>query len=194
MSDTQGQEGVAQGGWLAGADDESYLREADSECDEELDKLSVVEKELGVRLILVVSSVGTHPGEGDVERGFPAMFVKILEVGCQGESFSFPVGQAKEGTDADSAESSRVGAFRAFESPVEVFLRSCGVELGVGFAVIRFLIDDESFGAVVDEFSVLIVFQWAYLDGDGGDEGFNGIDTGLEVAFGDELRVFSGDE
>ena len=183
MGDTKGKEGVAQGGRFAGADNEPYLREAESECDEELDKLSVVEKELGVRLILVVSSVGTHPGEGDVKRGFPAMFVKVFEVGCQGESFRFPVGQAKEGADADSAESTRVGAFRALESPIEIFLWPCGVELGVGVAVVSFLIDDESFGTVVDEFSVLIVFQWAYLDGDGGDEGFNGVDTGLEVAF-----------
>jgi hypothetical protein len=36
------------------------MREAAAECADELDKVAVVEKELGVRLILVVASVGSH--------------------------------------------------------------------------------------------------------------------------------------
>lgn len=122
------------------------------------------------------------------------MFVEVFQMGCQGEGFVLPVGEAKEGADADSAEASGVGAFGAFKPPVEIFLRSGGMEGGVGFTVVSFLVDDQPLGSVGDELSVLMVFHGPDFDGDGRDERLDRIDAGLEVAFGDKFRVFSGDQ
>ncbi len=44
------------------------------------------------------------------------------------------------------------------------------MEFCVGIADVCFLVDDESFCSVVDEFTVLVVFHGADFDGDGGDE------------------------
>ena len=122
------------------------------------------------------------------------MFVKIFEVGGESESFGFPVGEPEESTDTDAAESTRVGTLGALEAPVEIFLGAGGVKLAVGFAVVGFLVNNEPLGTMIDEFAVLIIFHRAYFDRYRGDEGFDGIDTRLEISFGDKFGMFSCDQ
>ncbi len=103
-------------------------------------------------------------------------------MGCQCQSFGFPISETKQGTNANPAKTSRVSAFGALKPPVEIFLRAGGVELAVSFPVVGFLINDEALGAMIDQFSILIVLHRAYFDRYGRDEGFDGINTGLEIA------------
>lgn len=56
------------------------------------------------------------------------------------------------------------------------------------------MVDDEAFGACLDEFAVLVVFHGADFESDGGEERGEVADDLLEVAFGDEFGVFAGDE
>lgn len=142
----------------------------------------------------VVAGVGAEAREGDGELGLPTAAGEVFEVSGEGAGFGAPVGEAEEGADPDAPEAAGVGALGAVEAPSEVFLGSGGVELGVGFAVVGFLIDDEAFRAAGDEFGVLVVLHRAHLDGEGGDEGGEAAQAFLEVSVGDELRVLAGDE
>lgn len=143
---------------------------------------------------MIVSSVGSHAWECDGELGFPTVAVEVFEVCAEGEGFEFPIGESEECSDADAAEATGVGAFGAVEPPVEILFGSGGVECLIDAAVVGFLIDDETFGAVADDFGVLVVLHGADFDAEGGDEGFEGVEAVLEVAIGDELGVFAGDE
>lgn len=194
VGDAEGEEGVTEGGGFAGGDDDADLREGYPEGAEELDHLAVGEGQLRVGLVEVVAGVGAHAGEGDRELGFPAGFEEELQVGGEGESFPAPVGEAEEGADTDAAESAGIGAFGAFEAPFKVLLGAGGVEFAVGFLVIALLVDDEAFRAGLDELGVLVVLHRSDLDAEGGNERFEGIDAFLEIAVGDEFRVFSGHE
>lgn len=196
MGGAEGEEGVAEVGGFAGGDDDADVGEGDAEGAEELDHLAVGERVGGVGLMEVVLGVGVgaHAGEGDGELCFPAGLEEVFEVCGEGECFPTPVGESEEGADADATEAAGVSAFGAFESPFELLLGSGGVEFAVGFLVVGFLVDDESFGSGLNEFGVLVVLHGADFDADGGDEGLDGGDAFLQVAFGDELGVFTGDE
>ena len=61
-------------------------------------------------------------------------------------------------------------------------------------AVVSFLIDDEPFRAVGDDFGVLFVLHRPDLDGERGDERFERIEAVLEVAIRYEFRVLASDE
>ena len=194
VGNAEGEEGFAEGGGFAGGEDDADGGEAVSEGGDELDEGAVGEGEGFVRSVLVVSGVGFHAGEGDGEGGFPAVFVEVFEVGGKGEGLMAPVGEAEEGSDADAAEPTGVGAFGAVEPPMEFSFRAGGMEALVSFLVVGFLVNDEAFGAVVDEVLVLVVFHGADFDAEGGDEGGESVEAFLEVAFGDEFGVFAGDE
>ena len=111
---------VTEFGGLAGGNHNAGGGEAKSGRRDQLHELTVAEVAIGVGSVLVVAGVGSHAGEGDRELGFPAMLVQVFEVGREGEGFGAPVGKAKEGADTDTAEASAVGAFRAFQAPVEI--------------------------------------------------------------------------
>lgn len=190
----EGHEVVAEGGRLASGDDDAGAGEAEAGGGDDLHELTVGEVAIGVGGVLVVACVGAHAGEGDGELGLPAMLVEVFEVGGEGEGLGAPVGEAKEGADADAAEASAIGALGALEPPVEVLLGAGGVKGLVGVAVVGLLVDDEAFGSGFDELGVLMVFHGADFDADGGEEGGELANDVLEVAVGDELGVFAGDE
>lgn len=188
------EKGVTQRGWLAGRKNDANLGEADAEGGEELHQAPVVEREAGVRGVLVIAGMRPHAGEGDGEAGFPAVTEEVIEVGGEGDRFVSPVGEAEEGPDSDATETAGVGPLRTIEPPVEVLLGTCGVELTVSLEVIGFLVNDEALGTVIDQLAVLVVFHRADLDTDGRDQGLQGIDAFLQVAVRDEFRVLAGDE
>lgn len=194
VGDAERREGIAQRTGFAGREDDADLWKTAAEGAGELDECAIGEEEIRIGLVLIVSGVGSHPWECDGELGFPAVFVEMFEVGGEGEGFVSPVGEAEEGTDADPTESSGIGPFGAVEAPIEVFLRAGGVEALVGFPVVGFLVNDQSFGAVADDLGILVVFHRADLDGEGGDEAFQGVEAVLEIAIGNEFRVFASDE
>ncbi len=45
-------------------------------------------------------------------------------MGGEGEGFEFPIGEAEQRADADTAEARLVAALGAIEPPVEIFFRS----------------------------------------------------------------------
>ena len=190
----EGHHVVAEGGGLAGGNHDAGGGEAESGRGDELHQLPVAEVTVGVGSVLVVSGVGAHAGKGDRELGFPAMLVKIFQVGGKRESLGAPVGEAKEGTDADAAKASAVSALGTFEAPVEILFGSSGVQGFVSVAVVGLLVDDEALGAGFDEFGVLVVFHRADFDADGGEEGGQFANNVLEVTIGNELGMFAGHE
>lgn len=193
MGDAERCHGIAEWSGLTGGEDDADLWEGKAEGADEAKEGGVREVAIWIGLVLVVSGVGPHAGKCDGELGFPAVLVEILQVSGEGESFVFPVGKTEEGADTYAAEASCVGALWATEAPVEFLFWSCGVEGFVGFAVIGFLVDDEAFGSVVYDVRVLVVFHGADFQCKGGEEGDEGVEAVLKVAFGDELRVLSGD-
>ena len=96
------------------------------------------------------------------------MPVKIFQVRGERQRLVFPICQAEQRANPDAPESARVGALRAIQPPVEILLRPRGVERLISFAVVGFLIHDQPFCAVVDEFRVLIVLHRANLKRQGG--------------------------
>ncbi len=136
----------------------------------------------------------SHAREGDGKGGLPAFAHEVVEVGGECDGFVSPVGKTEEGSDADSSKASCVGSFRAVEAPEKVLFGSCGVEGFVGWAVVSFLVDDESFGAVGDEFGVLVVFHGADFNSDGREEESESVDALLEVSIGNKLGVFACNE
>ena len=188
--DTEGSNGVAEGGGFAGAHDDANFGEGEAEGSEGLDE-SVV-REIGERM--EAAGGGSESGEGDGEGGLPAVFVEVLEVGGEAEGFEAPVAETEEGADADAAEAAEVAAFGTGEAPVEVFFGAGGVHDGVDVAVIGFLIDNEAFGAGFDHALVFGGFHGADFDADGGDEGADGADAGFEVAIAHEAGVFASDK
>ena len=89
-------------------------------------------------------------------------------MGREGDGFFFPIGETEEGTNSDAAEAPEIGAFWAVEAPVVIFLWSSGVELLLFFELVGFLVNDQSFRAVIDEVAVLVVFHRADLNADRG--------------------------
>lgn len=194
VGDAELDERISQLGWFAGAENDAYLWEADAEGGDELYEGAVIEEQIWIRRVLVVACIGAHAWEGDRERCLPAMLVKVLKVRGESHGFFFPWSETKEGSDAYAAEATRVGALRAGHAPFEFFLRAGSVKLGVDVLHIGLLVHDETFAAVVYDFLVLVVFHRADLDGDGGDERFDGVDTFLQVAIGYKFRVLARDE
>lgn len=194
VGDAERGEQVAQRRWFAGREHDAGLGEAGAEGADQLDQGAVGQVQRGIGMVLVISGMRAHPGEGDGELGLPGVFEEVFEVCGEGEGLASPGGEAEQGADADPPEAACIGAFRAIESPLAILFGTGGVEGGVGFGVVGFLIDDEALGAVADHFRVLVVFHRPDLDGEGGDEGLEGGEAMLEVAVGDELRVFAGDE
>lgn len=190
----EGGEAVAEVCGFAGGEDDADVGEGEAEGGDELEEGAVLEEEIVGGLVLVISRVGSHAREGDGVLRFPAVLGEIFEVGGEGEGFLLPRGEAEEGTDADATEAAVVGAFGAVEAPEEVFLGASGVEFLINFGDVGFLVHDDAFGAVLDDFAVLVVFHRSDFDGEGGNERFEGVDAGLEVAVGDEFRVLAGDE
>lgn len=163
--------GVAERSGFAGGEDDADLGKGDAEGGDEAEEVGIWEVASGIWLVLVVSGVGSHAREGDGELCFPAVFVEVFEVGAEGEGLVVPVGEAEECADADAPEAAGVGALGAIEAPVKVFFGAGGVEGLVGFAVVGFLIDDEAFGSVLDEFGVLVVFHGSDFEGECGEDG-----------------------
>lgn len=188
--DAEREEGVAEGGWFAGTEDDAGVWEADAEGADELDEGTVVEPVLGFE----VAGGRAEAREGDRAGGFPALGFEVFEVSAEAEGFVLPVGEAEEGTETETAETACVAAFRAIETPVEVFFGAGGVVGSVGGAAVGFLVDDEPFCAGVDHAGVFRGFHWADLDGERGDFFAEGGEAGFEVAVADEFGVFAGDE
>ena len=114
-------------------------------------------------------------------------------MGAERERLVFPISQTEQCSDADAAEAARVGALRAVEPPVEILFRAGGVQSLIDRAIVGSLIDDEPLRAVRDDLGVWLVLHRADLDGQRGNERLERIETVLEITFGNELRMLSGD-
>ena len=189
-SDAERGNGVAEVGGFAGAEDDADAWKVQAEGAEELDKIAVVER-VGR---FESAGGGAQSGEADGEVGFPAGAQEVVEVGGEGDGFFAPIPQAEEDADAETAEAGGVSALRAGEAPVVIFFWSGGVQAGVGRAMVSFVVDDEPLGAGAGEREVVRGLQRCDFDGERGDFRGEDAENFFEVAVGDELGVFAGDE
>lgn len=115
-------------------------------------------------------------------------------MGAKGERLGFPVCQPEQRANADPPESAGIRALRTIQPPVEILLRSGGVELLVSAGIVGFLINNEALGAVADDFRVLIIFHRPDFQAERRDERLQRVEAVLQVAVGDKLRVLAGDQ
>jgi len=194
VSHPEREETVAQGRWFTGGEDDAELGERETECADELDEFPVAQAEGGIGLVAVVPRVRAEARKGDCELGLPAVSVEVFEVSSEGECFRAPGGQPEECADPDPAETPGVGPLGTVEAPVKVLLGSCGMQLGVAFAVIGLLVDYEAFRSAGDQLRVLGVFHGADFDSKGGNKGCEAVQALLEVSLGYEFRVLPSDQ
>ena len=64
----------------------------------------------------------------------------------------------------------------------------------VNLAVVSFLVHHETFRSVRDDLGILIVLHRADLDAECGNERFEGIETVLQIALGNKLRMLASHE
>ena len=122
------------------------------------------------------------------------MFVKVFEVRAERHRFELPIGKTKQGTDADAAKSTLVRALGTIEAPVEIFLRPGGVQRLINLAIVSLLIHDQPFRSVRDDLGILIVLHRADLDAERGNERLERIETVLQIAIGNKLRMLASNE
>lgn len=102
-----------------------------------------------------------------------------------------PISKAEQRADPDPPKTSRISSLWAVEPPVEVLFRASSVENFIGFLMVSFLINNEPFGAVVDEFAILIIFHRSHLDSNRWDEGLQRIDAFLKITVRDKLGMLA---
>src|SRR5207247_9875704 len=76
-----------------------------------------------------------------------------------------PPRRTAAGTDPGPATPRRVPPLGAIESKIEIAFRPGGVHFGIDTAIIRLLINDEPFGASLDNRHIVIHLHRAHLDG-----------------------------
>ena len=181
---------IAQGGGFARAEDDSNGGEGHSQGAEELDELAVGQGIFRLKL----SGGGAQAREADGELGFPADALEVFEVGCEGEGFESPIGEAEKRADADAAEARLVAALRAIEPPVEILLWPGEVHPRVGLAVVCLLINNQALGSGCHERSVVGSLHRRDLDRERGHERTQALEAHFDVGAGDEFRVLAGYE
>jgi len=194
VGDAERSHRIAERRGLAGGENDGHLGKCDAEGGDEPEQGGVRQVAVRIGLVLVVSGIRPHARESDAELRLPAMLVEILEVRCERESLMFPIRQSEQRADSDAPETARISPLRAIQPPVEILLRPRGVEGLVGFPVIGFLIDDEPFRTVIHEFGVLVILHRADLQREGREKRDQRVEAFLQVAFGNEFRMFPGDE
>src|SRR5881227_2098460 len=110
------------------------------------------------------------------------------------DGFPTPIGKAVKRTDAESAETRGISAFRCVQAPVEITLWSGGVDLGVDVVIVSFLVNNEAFGAGVRNASIFGGFHWADFERNGRESFAENASTIGEVIIGDKFGMFAGDE
>ena len=120
------------------------------------------------------------------------MAEQVFGVGGERQSFLPPVGQAEERSDSQAAKSCRIGPFSRFESPVVMFFGAGGVQEAIALSIVGFLVNHQSFGAGGDHGPVGVGRHRPYFQGQPGNRRAQGEEAILEVAVGNELRVFAG--
>jgi hypothetical protein len=122
------------------------------------------------------------------------MAQQVLRVRGQKESFSAPVGQAKQRADAQAAKSRCVGPLRGFEPPIEIALRSGGVHSLIHLPVVCFLVNHQPFSAGQSERAIGIGIQRPDFERDTRDFSMQCPDTLTQVINRHEFRMFAGHE
>lgn len=141
-----------------------------------------------------VAGSRTDSGKADGVGCFPAV---LLEVGkVRGKTFCLasPVGKTEEGADSESPEPGGISPFRAFKSPVEIFLWTRGMKLRVSGAIVALLIDNQSFTAGFNHPGIIRGFHRADLKGNRWDEIANCGDAFLQIALRNKPGMLPGDE
>lgn len=106
------------------------------------------------------------------------------------ESFMFPIGQTEQRTNPYPTKSAGIRPLRTIQAPVEILLRPGGVEGLIGFAMIGFLIDDQTLRAMIDQLPILIVLHRTDLQRQCRKQGNQRIQAFLQVALGHKFRMF----
>ena len=108
--------------------------------------------------------------------------------------FASPITETEKRANAETSESSGVGALGGFKPPVEVTLRPGGVHVGVDVALVSFLVNDKAIRARSDERSVLFRFHRTDFERDAGNFFMHGSHAVAQIIVRHKLRMFTGDE
>src|SRR5207249_3309204 len=93
------------------------------------------------------------------------VFESLFQLRGERDRFSLPARATDERTDTEPAKPRRVPPLGAIESKIEIAFRPGGVHFGIDTAIIRLLINDEPFGASLDNRHIVIHLHRAHLDG-----------------------------
>jgi len=188
--DAEGNETVAKAGGFAGGKDEANIGKHDAKSANELDQVAVGH----VSERLKFAGAGTKPRKGNGELSFPAVAQQVISMRGDAERFETPIAEAVKGADAETSETGVVRAFGSFETPIEIALWSCGVHIGVDRAIVGFLIDDEPFGASLDDRAIFVGLHGPNFEGDARDFVVETTHAIGHVVGGDEFRMFARNE
>src|SRR5690242_6236495 len=86
----------------------------------------------------------------------------------RGERYCFvlPARQTNQRADAEPSKSRRVSALGTIKAKIEIALGASRVHLGIDTAIVSLLVNDETFGAGLDNRHVIFRFHRTHLDGD----------------------------
>jgi hypothetical protein len=143
---------------------------------------------------LKFSGARTESRQGDGQLSFPAVAKEIIGMCGDAEGFETPIAEAIESADAESAEAGVVGAFRSFETPIEIALGTGGVHVGIDRAVVSFLIDDEAFRPGIYNWAIFVGLHRANFERDARDFVAENADAIGHVIVGDEFGMLPRDE
>src|SRR5262245_9517216 len=94
------------------------------------------------------------------------MFEEMFQMRGQRDRFILPSRQTNQSTDAEPAKTGCVSAFSAIEPIIEIAFRPGGMHFRIYTAIVSFLINDEAFGAGLDNRHVILSVHRADLDRD----------------------------
>jgi len=185
-------QGIPHRRGLTGADGHAYLGETDAQGGHKLDKMAVIQHQVRIRFILVIPGVGTHARKRHGKRGFPAMLLQVIQMDGKCHGLPPPRRKPEQGSYLNAAETALVGAFRAVQPPVEIFLHPCRMQGFIHFPVIGFLIHGQLFRPVADDLRITVVRQRSYLQPQGWNKGMQGVQAFLHIPVGNELGMLPG--
>jgi hypothetical protein len=188
--DAEGNQAVSQVGGFARGEDEPGIRQEDAEGTDELNEFAIGDGLRGIEF----AGARSQAGKGKGELSFPAMAEEILGVGGEADGFMPPLGHAIKSADAEAPESRGVSALRGFETPIKIAFGPGGVHVLIDGAIVGFLINDEAFGAGLNQGTVAIGIHGADFERDARNFVLQRGDAIAEVIGGDEFRMFTSDE
>ena len=153
---------IAQRSRLTRAQDDPDLRESNAQRAYQMNEIAIAHGKVRAKF----SGRRTKARDTYSEGRFPATFEQIFEMGREGDRFLTPRGQPKKRANSKATKTCFVAALGACQAPAKILFRSGQMQLIVDGAVIRFLVNNETFRARFDNRNVFLRFHRSDFDRD----------------------------